>query len=124
MVSQECFFKCNKHGKLITGGKSRIDFLISSSITRNGAYHVDLGQQLANDPDLKITFHKTCISSYTSEHIKRYLKRMGSRICPSKAPPIKWRSNHLQFNFEEHCLICDETCMPKNKQNPNRWKEL
>ena len=47
---------------------------------------------------------------------------MGSRICPSEAPPIKLRSNHLQFNFEEHCLICGETCIPKNiKKIPYPW---
>jgi len=82
-----------------------MESVISSSIARNDTYHVELKQQLENDPDLKITFHKNCISTYTSSmHIKRYLKRMGSNVSPSEAPPPKLRSNYPAFNFRRQCL--------------------
>ena len=81
MASSECFFQCGKDPPLITGGKARIESVMSSSIARNDTNHVELRQQLQNDPDLKISFHKNCISTCTSSaHIKRHLKRMEPNI--------------------------------------------
>ena len=125
MASSECYFQCGKDAPLSTGGKARIESVISSSIARNDTYHVELKQQLENDPDLKITFHKNCISTYTSSmHIKRYLKRMGSNVSPSEASPPKLRSNYHAFNFRRQCLICSQDCLPKDPKHPGRWRRV
>ena len=103
----------------------KIESVISSSIARNDTYHVELKQQLQNDPDLKITFHKNCISTYTSStHINRYLKRIGSSISPSEAPLPKLRSNYSAFNFRSQCLICCQDCLSKDPKHPGRWRRV
>ena len=125
MASSECYFQCGKDAPLKTGGKARIESIISSSIARNDTHHVELKEQLQNDPDYKITFHKNCISTYTSStHIKRYLKRMGSCISPSEVPLPKLRSNYPAFNFRSQCLICSQDCLPKDPKHPGRWRRV
>ena len=125
MASSECYFKCGKDAPLITVGKARIESVISSSIARNDKHHVELKQQLQNDPDLKIIFHKTCISTYTSStHIKQYLKRMRSSIPASEPPRPKLRSTYLAFNFCSHCLICSRDCLPRIQSIQDDGEEL
>ena len=125
MASPGRFFDCGKEAELITGGKERIIKVISSSIERNDTYHTELEQQLNSNPDFTITFHKACISTYTSSHhIKRYLKRMNSNERQSDEPPLKLRSNHSDFRFKQHCLICGKDCLPVDKKNPGRWRKV
>ena len=125
MASTECYLKCGKDAPLSTGEKARIESIISSSITGYDTYHVELNQWLENYQDLKITFHKNCISTYTSStHIKRYLKHMGSSISASEAPVLKLRTDYPVFKFRQHCLICGQDCIPKDPKHPACWKSV
>ena len=125
MTSSDCFFKCDKDADLCTGGKDRINKVISFSLARNDIYHVELQKQLDSDPELTIAYHRSCISTYTSaHHIQRYLKRMSSNPSPCGAPPSKLRSDHSEFSFRQHCLICGHNCLPKDKKNPGRWRKV
>ena len=65
-----CFFNCTKTGSLITGGSARIQKIIESSKERKDISNLD------QSPNCGISFHNSCISSYTSKsHIQRELKR-------------------------------------------------
>ena len=123
--SSGCFFNCAKNTDLTIGGRDRINKVITSSIERNDTYHIELQKQLDVNPDLTITVHRPCISTYTSSHhIKRHQKRTNSDHRPSDAPPPKLRSDHSAFRFKQHCLICGEACIPKDRKNPERWRKV
>ena len=122
--NSKCFFSCEKSGPLITGGEARIRKIIESSIQRQDSYHEDLQSKLEREPNISLSFHKTCISTYTSKlHIERHLKRTGSTRQLESEPPLRRRrSQHPTFNFTENCLICGDMCLPKDPRHPNRWR--
>jgi len=97
--STSCFFNCsNASKKLLTAGRTRIETIIRSSIRRGDLLHEKLTDSQS------ILCHKSCVSTYTSEHhIKRH-EHLDKHEAP---PPKKTRRSHSgEFDFETHCIFC------------------
>lgn len=119
-----CFFGCDKEGPLLTAGPERIKKIIQSSKERADTLHHDLQASFHKNPALTIKVHKTCVSNYTSKsHIKRHLKQSGSERSSSEPPP-KRRASLAKFDFKQCCIICGDTCIPKDSKNPKRWRRI
>ena len=122
----KCFFPgCNNpEGTLVTGKEQRIKNIISASISREGLIHIGLQEDLDNNPNLALQFHKSCVSSYTSKtHIARERKRIGT-IDTHDHQQKRRRSEFSSFDFRVHCLICGEKCLSKDSKNPYRWRRV
>ena len=122
---EKCLFpNCEKTDKLSTGGLERINSIISASISRQDTLHIALRQRLTENPDLKVTFHRSCVSTYTSKtHIGRERKRLGIKD-PHVQQAKKRRSHFDSFEFKKHCLFCGSECLPKDPKHPDRWRRV
>ncbi len=69
-MASKCFFvSCNKsHEVLITAGPKRIQTIIKCSKHRGEELHQHFEEELKCYPELTIKCHKSCVSSYTSNH--------------------------------------------------------
>ncbi len=129
MSATVCIFPNCTQGDscLISSGPQRIRTIIAASKSRGDTLHLTLENELDNNPDLNIKCHKSCVTTYTSkQHISRSNKRHGrmEERCHS-APPIRRRRSELQsFDFRRHCLFCGGPCVPRDKKNPSRWREV
>ena len=128
-MSEECVFRfkygkdCeqNSNGLQQNSKPDRIQFIISASFKYGDNLHTKLEEQLVLNPELKISYHKNCVSRYTS---KSNLPKDTPWIGETEEPPRKLRKSTLQFNFRKHCLYCGKTCsLEKNPKNPARWRE-
>ena len=119
---EKCLFpNCEKTDKLSTGGLERINSIISASISRQDTLHIALRQRLTENPDLKVTFHRSCVSTYTSKtHIERELKRLG--VNDRHIQQAKKRRS--QFDIRKYCLICESKCLTKDPKHPDRWRRV
>lgn len=60
-----------------------------------------LQELMAENEDLKIYYHKNCVSRYTSKsNLAKY-----QRTAPDAPPPQKLCQLSSAFEFKEHCLI-------------------
>jgi len=130
MGDNTCFFNwkfgCDKSGKFIVAGATRIRNIIKHSKIYCDDIHYSLQEKLENDPELTVSCHKTCVSTYTSsQQVKRFYKRKRTQETSSYIPP-KTRKKSLDsitFNFLDHCLFCSQTCaVEKDRKNPKRWR--
>ena len=85
--------------------------------------HTGLEDILALDPNVKISYHKYCVSKYTS---KTNVSRHHSHTSLPEDGPVKKRlrkSTNL-FNFRECCIYCGEVCNIEKDtmKNPSRWR--
>ena len=132
----ECFF-CSKNGckpknQVTEISTQRIKSIISASKQRNDSKHNDLEEQLRLNPNLTISSHRSCVSTYTSKtHISRAvqnLKRKGSSERSKSEPPSRRQRSAQRsipkFNFKTHCLICGSECLPPDTKNPKRWRKV
>ena len=128
MSKSGCVFpQCEKKEDLSTIGSQRIASIIAASKARGDSVHLSLEKDLQENQDLQIQCHRTCVSTYTSKHhISRAMKRCGiTQERSHSAPPArKRRSEGLHFEFKKHCIFCGEECLPRNKKNPSRWREV
>ena len=100
-------------------GSARLHTIIKSSKTYGDELHIDLEKQLTKNDNLKIHYHKNCVSRYTS---KSNLAKYESSDCGSQ-PPKKLRRSCVQFDFMNQCLYCGEACeINKDPKNPERWR--
>ena len=124
MTTSKCFFNCGKYdGPITECGPPRIKKIISASIKRDDNYHSSLQLKLKNDPDTTISYHRSCVSTYTSKHhLKRTKQQSSTR---GEAPVSKLLRRHdVQFEFQKHCLICGDECLAIDKNNQNRWRRV
>ena len=81
MALDNCFFDwkfgCDdKSEKLIVAGSTRIQNIIRHSKIYHDDIHYSLQDKLNNNPELNISCHKSCVSTYTSSHeVKLFNKR-------------------------------------------------
>ncbi|KAG0712797.1 hypothetical protein GWK47_017681 [Chionoecetes opilio] len=119
-MDDQCFFDCgNNFSRLINCGSVRIETVRKCSVRR--------GDGLANKlvPGVEtIRCHKSCVSTYTSEHhIQRYLFRQQA-TSTEEVPLKKSRRSGDTLIFREHCLFCGERCLPADPRNPSRWRTV
>ena len=63
--------------------------------------------------------HRSCVSSYTSHHIERYVKKRKLHE-EHRAEKKSHPSEHHEFNFRSNCLFCNEPCKEADPKNPSR----
>ena len=105
-------------------GLERINSIITAIISRQDTLQLAIRQRLTENPDLKITFHRSCVSTYTSKtHIERELKRLG--VNDRHIPQAKKRRSQFEpFEFRKHCLICGSECWPKDPKHSDSWRRI
>ena len=101
-------------------GRARIDSIIKASKIYSDDLHVELEQNLADNEQLTIHYHKNCVSRYTSSsNTSRYAKKFPD----SKPPAKKLRRSNSSFDFLSYCMYCGEKCeISKDTKHPDRWK--
>jgi len=124
-MEQGCVFKfrygteCDEKTSLSeTTGVARIETIINASKVYGDTLHVELETQLAENENLKIYYHRNCVSRYTSKtNLAKYKNNEG-------APPAKrLRRSSSVFDFKLHCLYCGKACeINKDPKNPQRWR--
>ena len=99
-------------------GTERIESIIKASEAYNDCLHLTLHKDLEKDPNIKISYHKNCVSRYTSvSNIRKYRYQANE----FEEQPTK-RLKHSLFNFRSHCLYCGEDyVLEKEPKNPQRW---
>ena len=127
----ECFFK-TKYGKDCEAqkdkcsqnkGPARIQSIVDASKVYGDGLGLPLKRQFQADQNFTISFHKNCVSRYTSKtnlsHRRSTLEDAGND------KPAKKRLRHSEelFDFKTNCLYCGEACdVDKNVKNPSRWR--
>ncbi|KAJ8021891.1 hypothetical protein HOLleu_39220 [Holothuria leucospilota] len=124
-MEQRCVFKfrygteCDDKASLSeTAGTARIESIIHASKVYGDNLHVELRSKLAEIENLKIYYHRNCVSRYTSKsNLKKYENE-------ESAPPVKrLRRSLAVFDFKLHCLYCGEICeIHKDPKHPQRWR--
>ena len=101
-------------------GRARIDSIIKASKIYLDDLHVGLEQNLTDNEQLTIHYHKNCVSRYTSSsNTSRYTKERPV----SKPPAKKLRRSNTSFDFFSQCLYCGEQCeISKDPRHPDRWR--
>lgn len=121
---------CNDKGCYKTFRAQGINTLIERSKERGDDVHVKLQAIVnAHGDDAFIECHKTCYCSYTSkQNIAKYLsKKRKEDFATSGIEPCASRVRRSQlpsFQFNKHCLICGEECVPKDPKHPDRWDRV
>ena len=121
-MEQRCIFEsryeCDEKTSLSTNtGTSRIETIISVSKVYDDTLHKELQTKLDGNKNLKILFHRNCVSRYASKsNLIAYNKNKTD-----SSPPVKKLRKSSAFDFRFHCLFCGEACEvnkdPKNPQN-------
>ena len=124
MMGDRCFFDCtNESPNLINCGVGRIETVRNCSISRGDG----LINTLAGVDSIRC--HKSCVSTYTSEHHFKIILstqndcNLGNdQVIPSKTR----RSGTSDFNFKEHCLFCGERCVTLDSysRHYDRWRKV
>ena len=129
-MNEDCIFK-KQYGLDCSGDAKCIENIDASSIKSiisASAYHGDdlaskLTEQFERDPNLKIKYHKRCVSRY--KLLETYRKRRAETTAISYEGDTKKRLRHSSeiFDFQTHCLYCLEDCdIVKDKKHPSRWR--
>ena len=129
-MADTCIFKrvygkdCEDQGqKCITNkGTSRIESIIEASRIYCDGLCDGLKEKYAADKDLTISYHKNCVSRYTS---KTNLKHHQTPHRSENDGPAQKRLRHSErlFDFKKNCLYCGELCeVSKDDRNPSRWR--
>lgn len=125
-MARECIFKtifkeaCPDKVECSANEDSRrVWSIITASKAYDDGLHIKLERDISANPNLKINFHKNCVSKYaTKSNYRSYLKDKGNKDRPTK----RLRTS-VTFNFLTHCLYCGESCIvEKDKKNPTRWR--
>ena len=101
-------------------GRARIDSIVKASNIYRDDLHVELEQQVEEDENLTVYFHRNCVSRYTSSSNTAKHTREHSN---ANDPPVKKaRRSQSSFDFSQ-CLYYGERCdLSKDPNNPNRWR--
>ena len=123
-MAEDCIFKCvlrkcpvkQKLSRSQPDG-ARLRNIIDASIRYGDCLHVDLQEQLDDNENLRVSYHRQCITWYLIQAPAS--SETGERCSPVKR---KRRSGIPVFKFREHCIYCGETCVvERDSKNPNRW---
>ena len=120
-----CIFKCDKTEELTSiCGPKRIRTIICASKRRKDNFHSELESKLHENPELTVSCHRSCVSSYTSaQHIARCARKQSlSESSIQRRTALKRRSELGKFEFKEHCIFCGEECLLRSSKNPERWR--
>ena len=102
-------------------GRARIDSIVKASKIYRDDLHVELEQQVEEDENLTVYFHRNCVSRYTSSSKTAKHTREHSNV--NDHPVKKARRSQSSFDFFSQCLYCGERCdLSKDPKNPNRWR--
>ena len=127
----ECFFKekygidCKSEDKLSQSrGPSRIQSIIAASKAYGDGLHLTLERQLATNEEISLSYHKNCVSRYTSRTNLAHHKKVTTDTDAQEQPTKKrLRRSAEHFDFKKHCLYCGEACnVEKDPKNPSRWR--
>ena len=107
-MDETCIFKfkydseCNEKNPCSqSSGTSRIQTIINASKAYGDGLHVKLEKLIAEKEDLKIYYHKNCVSRYTSKsNLAKY-----QRTTLDAPPPKKLRCLSSTFEFKEQSLL-------------------
>ena len=127
-MARQCFFKniykeaCPDKVECSENEDSRRVWRIT---TASKAYadelHIQLETNISANPNLKLNFHKNCVSKYTTKsNYKSHMKDNGNKDHPSKR-----LHTSESFDFLTECLYCSELrIIEKDKKNPTRWRPV
>ena len=122
-------FRCidsKKKEALVNVKAKRIENIIRCSKIYKDEIHQKLQLQYDSDKDLTLKAHSSCVNKYVHpKEVKKALKRNQSDEEQPDAAPRKRarRSEHLRFNFLQHCIFCGENCeVKRDPKHPSRWK--
>lgn len=127
MTDQKCIFnfryrdECQDLEKTQSNrGPDRIINIIDASKQYGDGLSDTLNEALANNPELIVSYHKNCVSRYTSKtNIPQ--KRLADDLQSERR---KLRKAVEPFNFLTQCLYCGLTCDVKHDpKHPDRWRE-
>ena len=83
---------------LCEAGPQRIQSIIAASKARGDTIHHQLEEQLQDPSTTSVTYHRSCVSSYTSkQHISSALKRTSGGHDRSKSEPPKENAAQLHL---------------------------
>ena len=125
-----CFFnnlyECDSKIPCISNvGPARLHSIINASKHYEDGLFLQLEQELDFNTNLTISYHKNCISRYTSKtHIERAISRKSKCKQDVVLPSKRFRSETPSFEFNKHCLFCATPCLlERDVKHPDRWKE-
>ena len=76
-------------------------------------YHVEVEQQIEEDENSTVYFHRNCVSRYTSlTNTARHTLDHSVNDPPAK----KFRRSQTSFDFFSQCLYCGDKCDLSNTQ--------
>ena len=100
-------------------GRARIDSIVKASKIYRDDLHVELEQQVEEDENLTVYYHRNCVSRYTSS--SNTAKHTPEHSNVNDPPVKKARRSQSSFDFFSQCLYCGERCdLSKDPNNPNR----
>ena len=101
-------------------GKPRIISIINASKLYDDELHITLQQQLSENEQLSVYYHKNCVSRYTSSsNTAKFMSSSNAGNPPTK----KLRSSQGSFDFFTQCMYCGEHCdISKDSKHPDRWR--
>ena len=107
----ECFFKekygkdCKPQEKLChSKGPSRIQSIIAASKTYRDDLHLRLEREFATGNDISLSYHKNCVSRYTSKTNLVHHQKAATDTQGQEQPTKKrLRRSEEQFDFKNHC---------------------
>ena len=123
-MDQNCIFQfkydCKHLGNCAQNKDSkRIENIIRASKIYKDDLHTTLEHQLSSNAELKVSYHRNCVSRYTSKTNYTYSLKKTDEL-----PVKRLRKSLPQFDFLQHCLYCGEKCsLEKDPKHPKRWKE-
>ena len=129
-MDEYCIFKriygdkCDLSSRFSSNsGSSRIHSIIAASNIYADGLASQLETQLTSNPDLKVYYHKNCVSKYTSK--TNYAALIKTTTLELGEGPSAKRLRHTfkPFDFKLNCLYCGEQCdVNKSRKNPSRWR--
>ncbi len=128
-MENECIFSftygnvCKQQKAALQQNKDsgRVKTIIEASKKYGDGLCQSLEDKLREDQNVKINYHKNCVSRYTSKtNIKCNLPDQ-TETTPS---PKKLRTFYSEFDFRLHCFYCGTECkIDKDPKHPDRWRQ-
>ena len=116
--------ECEKQKSNLQQNKdpARVYSIVNASKQYNDGIHLWLEPKLKEDDNIKLSYHKSCVSKYTSKtNIKT--KASPEIDIQLEIPAKRSRSSLAVFDFIKHCLYCGEDCiLQKDPKTPSRWR--
>lgn len=84
-------------------------------------------ESILDNVESSVELHKGCYCTYIS---KKYKSKCVDGHTPDDEPPfVRVRRsqtlvNGSYFNFKEHCIFCNEKCIPLDPRHSDRWHRV